>query len=90
MKLTKKSNIDKLSINQFKSYKKIARDRSRGIINYNEFREKLDLLLIKWNLENERWLIIYAWFYIYKCLFYGYLVLYYMLYLEGFISLYGK
>ena len=54
MRLTKKSNIDKLTINQFKSYKKIARDRSRGIINYNEFREKLDLLLIKWNLENER------------------------------------
>tara|TARA_R100000808_G_C2097445_1_gene115666 strand:- start:363 stop:530 length:168 start_codon:yes stop_codon:yes gene_type:complete len=54
MRLTKKSNINKLTINQFKSYKKIARDRSRGIITYNEFKKKLDLLLIKWNLENGR------------------------------------
>ena len=50
MRLTKKSNIDKLTINQYKDYKKIAIQRNNGIITYNEFSKKLDLLLIKWRL----------------------------------------
>ena len=51
MRLTKKSYIDKLTINQFKSYKKIATQRNNGIITYNELVKKLWAYYPNYNIE---------------------------------------